>query len=347
MNEQELPPSMGEWKDLYEAAQDFKELGCWDWMYDADLFGVEDPVSGEIGYCCIMGAGGEHFALGVYQGSEGLAGYLQMQSGEIPEEPVEALTLQKCLMASFEDRERLEKPDLETIKQLSLKFRGRHAWPLFRGYRPCYCPWFVTGKEARFLIIALRQSVQVAPRFREDPHLLDPPQRGQFLIRVPRKVEGSVEWSDAWRAPAPYVPTSVDPEPIDFDRLQRIVETAGSTDGILEMDFSLSPGGVRESKGERPYYPYLVLVVDHSSGFVFDAEFVSANELNSAFAEKLLKLIEQHQMIPREIQIRREEAAALLNTVAMSLDIRLSRKPRLKSLDKAKREFFNYMKLTG
>jgi len=60
--------SLQEWKALYEAALEFKELAPWNWMNDTDFFGVKDPVSGEIGYCCIMGAAGEYYALGLYSG---------------------------------------------------------------------------------------------------------------------------------------------------------------------------------------------------------------------------------------------------------------------------------------
>ena len=49
-------PSLQEWKSLYKAAIEFKKLAPWSWMYDTDIFGVKDPVSGKIGYCCIMGA---------------------------------------------------------------------------------------------------------------------------------------------------------------------------------------------------------------------------------------------------------------------------------------------------
>lgn len=47
-------------------------------MRDSDIFGVQNPLDKEIGYCCILGATGEVFGLVVYLGSQGLLGYLNL-----------------------------------------------------------------------------------------------------------------------------------------------------------------------------------------------------------------------------------------------------------------------------
>ena len=177
------PPSIQEWKDLYEAAIQFKKMKCWDWMWDTNIFGVQNPVTGEIGYCCIMGGAGEHFALAVYQGSEGLYGYLTLQSGEKPSLQ-DILSLQKLLMASFEDRNLLQKEDIQLTKKIDLKFSGPNSWPLFRSYQPGYHPWHLTGEEARYLTLCLWQAIDVSLRFKGDPEKLTPAMGNRYLVRV-------------------------------------------------------------------------------------------------------------------------------------------------------------------
>ena len=110
--------SIQEWKDLYDAAIEFKRKECWNWMWDYDLFGVQNPVTGEMGYCCVMGGAGEFFALAVYLGSEGLNGYLELQSKKNYPSLEDMLNLQKLLMASFEDRKYLQKEDFQVIKKI-------------------------------------------------------------------------------------------------------------------------------------------------------------------------------------------------------------------------------------
>jgi len=196
-------PSIQEWRDLYDAAREFKKIESWNWMWDSDIFGVQNPVSGEIGYCCIMGKLGEHFALAVYLGTEGLEGYSKVQLEEVDPYSIDAFHLQKCLMASFEDREFLRKEDLQVIKRLGLKFRGRDSWPLFRNYWPGYFPWYLTSEEAKYLTIALHQTIDVALRFKNDPEMLTPPAENQYLVRVPEKEKGGLRWRDDWLEPYP------------------------------------------------------------------------------------------------------------------------------------------------
>ncbi len=224
MSKQDI--SLRDWAALYETAIEFKELGCWEWMIDSDLFGVQNPEAGEIGYCCVLGQLGKVMALNVYPGSQGLASYWRLH--EASEEAMEEgavvgsgaiLGSQLCLMASFEDRSELHQNDLAIIRALGLKFRGKKQWPMFRSYRPGFVPWFLTPPEVRFLLVALRQAMEVATRLRDHSDLLDPPD-GDTEIYFVRVLEGGT-WRDRWQRPAPYkVPQSV--PLLDEVRLARV-----------------------------------------------------------------------------------------------------------------------------
>jgi hypothetical protein len=134
-------PTLQEWRKLYEAAIQIKQLAPWERMSEDMLFGVQDPETGEIGFVSIMGALGEHFAVAVYIGAKGLQGFWIAHSGdENPFIPAEVILETFHLQASFEDRNMLRKDDRDIIKQLGLKFRGRNEWPMFRSYRPGFVP---------------------------------------------------------------------------------------------------------------------------------------------------------------------------------------------------------------
>ena len=292
------PPSIQEWKDLYDAAIEFKKLKCWDWMWDTDLFGVQNPVTGEIGYCCVMGGAGEHFALAVYQGSEGLNGYLALQSGENYPSLEDILSLQKLLMASFEDRNILQKEDIQLIKKFDLKFSGSNSWPLFRSYKPGCYPWYLTGEEARYLTLCLWQAIDVSLRFKDDSEMLTPPTENHYLIRVPKKDETSLSWRDEWIEPLPLKKAEFIVEPIDTDRLEEIKSRIPNGQGVWEL--------------------------------------AKPAECMSEFPGQFLKLAENYKSLPQEILVNKEETFKLLEPITSELGIKLRRVKKLKMLEDAK-----------
>ena len=341
----ETAPAKADWQALYQAALEFKEIEAWTWMYDSDVFGVQDPATGEIGYCCIMGNLGEMFALAVYLGSEGLESYMRIAS-EPPLDPSEAfeeLLLQKCLMASFGSIDELTKEDRQVIKRLGLKFRGRTAWPWFRSYRPAYHPWHITAEEARFLTLALQQAREVCLRFREDPALFEPSQEELWFVRVPEETSEGLSWRDAWLEPAVLEEEELPDVPLDELRLARLKKAAQFMDAVWEMDFSLSPSAVHEKIGERPYYPYLTMTVDHRSGFIFGTDLASPGTHLDEFPERFLALAERLKKLPTELWVIREEAYDLLEPLTSRLGIELYLVDELESLQEARTALGRFM----
>ncbi|KKT92431.1 MAG: hypothetical protein UW94_C0018G0018 [Parcubacteria group bacterium GW2011_GWA2_45_14] len=161
-------PSLDEWRRLYQAAQDFRNLAPWNWMSEAHLFSIATSDMPEIGYCSIQGALGEHLALAVYRGPRGLAGLNAVRRMKGPD-LLDMLLVNDMLMASFEDHEYLEQSDRNLIKKLGLSFRGAKEWPLIRSYQPRYAPWYLTAHEARFLTDALQQAIVIAQECHRDP----------------------------------------------------------------------------------------------------------------------------------------------------------------------------------
>ncbi len=136
-------------RELFDLSTQVKDLKPWRWMEETDLIGIENPETGEIGFISVMGSLGEHEAIALYLGAEGLYDFIDLHTDE-------SATAHRALeirhvQAAFSERKYLEKEDRNLIKQLGLKFKGG-AWPMFRSYRPGYLPWFVTLDEARFLI---------------------------------------------------------------------------------------------------------------------------------------------------------------------------------------------------
>ncbi|HBA55507.1 MAG: hypothetical protein GXY80_08520 [Syntrophorhabdus aromaticivorans] len=326
-------PSIEDWKDLYNITDTFKKLECWKWMTDSDLFGVRNPETGDISYCCIMGINKEFYGLAAYSGTKGLDTYLKIRSGDLLPGTDDLIFLQDCLILSFENREYVQNEDMSIIKGLSLKFRGRNQWPVFRGYRPGYHPWFLTKDEVVFFSKVLAQAIDVATRFKKNRNLLSPPNDGVYLVRVPCKEEGSLTWKDTWCKPAAPVEDGFDPEPINEIHVRRIKKARYRQHGVLELDFFFTPAPVQEKKGQRPYYPYALALVDHDSGLVLDMALAPQGEWQNTLQTKLLEYIDTGKAVPLRILARKKEIVAFLQPILSMLDVKVSLVKSLENID--------------
>ena len=336
-------PLLSEWKELYAAATAFKKVEPWTWMYDSDVFGVLNPASGEIGYCSIMGALGELYAMAVYLGTEGLKSYRDLQSGRISGD--EAAFTQKCLMASFEDRELLHPQDLEIIKQLGLKFQGRNAWVQFRNYEPGFYPWYLTKENAKFLKVALEQAHEVALMVKYDKAPLMAASKGYHLVRVPRMEGKLMVWETTYlkpRVPKKKPQQKEPPEPLDDIRLQRLRRKSHQPGMIWEADFFLAPMPIREGEG-RPFFPRMSIFADHDSGYVFGSNAFSNEEYRSAFQKQFYDVLDASDTLPEELWASKKEVQELIEPICTKLEITPRLVKKLAAVEEARASLFDHL----
>ena len=330
-------PSLDDWHKLYQATIRIKEIAPWEWMAETDIFGIQDPETGKIGFVSVMGALGEHLALAAYLGAEGLYSFWAFAESA-DDAPPDAFLGIPHLQASFEDRGELTNKDRALIKELGLRFRGRQEWPLFRSYRPGYLPWYLEPWEVRFLTHVLEQAAEVALRFKQDPAVLEPIDEESYLVRMPQQIAGDLLWGDKIVRVPPPEPKDI-PVPMDLEALE-YVKQLPQGEHTLEVDLSLVPIHVQE-KGERPYMPHMLLMVESESGFIFSTELLGPEPgLPELWGSVPMQVV--HQLVrmgtrPREIRVRTFELFALVQLLAQELGFEVKRSPRLRSLDRARR----------
>lgn len=333
-------PSLDEWRALYEAATAFKKARCWEWMYNDDLFGVMDPETGEVAYCCIMGELGEHYALGAYLGAEGLQSIFDMMDAPHTISP-DFLFIQKCLMASFENREDLDEEDRAVIKELGLKFRGKNQWPRFRSYEPGLYPWFLDAWECRFLTHALQQALEVSLRCRNSKAILECDQPRTFLVRVPKKEGNKIIWSDQYlKAPA-FVKKYVSFKATDELCLRRLLTSGNRSQSIWEVDTFFAPIPVQDKKNERPYYPKVFLIYDSNKDLILGHELMKDFLQEGHRCINVITDLMGKFKIPSQIVVERDETYFLLKDLCSKLNIPLKKVEQLLSIPQVREEMFS------
>lgn len=323
-------PTSEEWRKLYEIAVKFRDLAPWRWMTDSDIFGVKDPETGKVGYCCVLGMAGEVFGMVLYRGTEGLIGYLNMLYGEIRSAEDFVMT-QDCIKATFEDRGDLDRRDLELIRSLGLKFRGRKKWPQFRSFLPGYAPWYLTGQEVRFLSVALEQATFVAGRFREDPEVLSPPEEGRFLVRVPVRRGGRVHWRS--RRMKPDMKERFRLFQVEFPVVEGLDIAKGK---VWEVGYFAMLTPVRKGK-DRPFYPCVFMCVDRESKFILGMHITSYDDLVEEGVKWFAEMLADLGWGPEEIRVSQVEVRGMLGPIAEIYRIPLKKVKGLGAWSYAKR----------
>lgn len=328
------------WKKLYAAASQFEALMPWKTFDDDELFGVQDPADGQMGYGCILGALGEVLALNVYRGAEGFDLHQRMQKAEIDFERGEFLPLQNCLMAEFTDRESLEKADLEAIRKLGLHFRGPRAWPMFRSHLPNHGPWHLAEPEAVFLTFALRCACDVTRKV-EAGELDLKARQGQVFCYFPK---GSVhEFETRWE---PHPTHRAEPPPplaLDAERLTKIRQKPLAPGGVWEADVSYFP--VCLTDRDRPYFPRNTIVADRDSHFILGGGVLAPEKpAHQALADAVLESVESSGTLPNEVHVRDDKMVAALAPLGKELGVKIEARGRLDSVLDARRGLEGFLR---
>lgn len=323
--------SIDTWRRLYPAAEKLRKLEPWNFLFDDDLFAVREPATGLTYYCSVLGALGEVFALCAYRGGEGYDSWERMHFGDEDDDCYgDVFISQNLLMVEFVNRRELEKPDIEIIKNLALKIKGKNAHPCFRSMIPGCPPWHVDESEAQALISILHCASLFAVERKKNPEKVEKNKDGllTYLPRVDIAEDSAVptifEKPETKKEKAPPKIIEVDPFTL------KALKDAKSGMGLVwEVDafFNL---GMTVGDRDRPYWPRMVVVADHASGFLFNLQMVGP-EANTceAIARILFETIKKHGQKPSELHIRDADLSKALDPIAAKLDISVKVKKRL------------------
>ena len=341
--EELLDPTSEEARLLCQLASMIQQMSPWRFMSETDVFGFQDPETSELGFISVMGELGQHRAIAVYRGVEGLYGLRRFEEAlevdpksdaahemffEIPQ-----------IQLEFEQSAELEKRDRAMIKSAGFKF-PKDQRPKFRSYRPGYLPWFITRDEATHLIYALTQTLDVASRFFSEPNLLPMNENledREYLIRIPRMNESGPSWEESIFTVDPP-PTQLSPFSLEDSTVAELNELPRC--GPMEVDVFVLPGRVGRSN-ERPRLIYGLLSVDVESGFILGMELLEATEgvdlMLANLPEKLASQWLEHAMVPQQLKVRSQRLADLLRPLADQLALSISLVKRLPELNRAKK----------
>src|SRR5512132_3435289 len=147
-------------RDLYRKAREYHAARPWEALADDAVFGVEDPESGTVAWCSVLGAAGVMYGLAVYDGAEGLALYQGIMNETVSVDDVQMS--HRGFLVAFGRRDLLERSEIEALRTTPPSPPARDAWPMMRMLEPGYPPAVPDDPACRRLSIVLEQVLAVA-----------------------------------------------------------------------------------------------------------------------------------------------------------------------------------------
>lgn len=324
------------WLEMYKAAERVRDLEAWNWMYEDDMVAVVDPTNPEnIGFCSLMGAGGEFSALAIYQGIEGLYTWSDLREAgeESPDgtSQMNLMLLQKCWMIEFTDADGLCVSSKETLKALGLKYRGAGKWIDISNREPGVFPWYVDEEDVPFITTCINQFFDVALRAEDDESILSKPnpdykeldfdeeemeegameemiaqmeESEDLMIKrsATEQKDGKWLWEDSYFDPfnsnlyeMPIQRITPSIRAVALGKKLKVKEAA------ILIGFLMLPTPMQEDKKEAPFFACVNFFIQYGSGMILNQEISRYSEAKGKFEKAMLDLFEKIGFIPSQI----------------------------------------------
>ncbi len=270
----------------------------WERMEESEIFALQPDPDSTVYFVSVMGSAGEHMAVAYYPGMESFVKFRACQSGDLsPQDGLEEILLNGHLQAGFEPRQNLLPAEKAALKSAKRTYRGH--WPVFRSHRAARVPWPVDTQEAGILTKLMAATLPVLDRVVAGEDLLAHYDEDEFFLRGPDGADGTCRLANL---------------PVPRHRLQAVLDK-DALDGVrrtklnAEMELALMLSPVNDvPRGEPPYFPFLLVLVDSDRGNVLGVELLSTVDgIDAALVrlpEAITRVIRQGGVVPSSIGVR-------------------------------------------
>ena len=335
---------------LFEMAFQYKKTRLWKEMFENQIFAVRLP-RGRIGYVSIMGMLGEHNAVALYVGDEGLKSYFTMSCDgfqyldETDYNP--ALLNNICLQTVFDGKEYLEPEEIEAAKNYAslhkIKISGKNAYPHFIKNSAGFIPWPVDSKEdEEDMVTALEAAVMISA---------GPMVNGFDFRAFPEIHEGSSELPLLERdgdnfsmkmIPMPEVEPYSAPRGECYDDDAAAQLKALHRNGTLIAGLSILPSPTGWDQSDIPVIPTYLFVIEEETEIMLPVQPVALYETRTdVMLNKFMEALLQAGVYPAVIKAFDEYTEALLEKWCSDMDIELEFDFMNPDMMMAKRDFFD------
>ena len=301
---------------MYDLAYKFKNSKIWKTVYEQDLFAVKLP-DGQIGYCQIMGIGGDHIAVALYIGEKGYHSYRKLlEIAEAnPYASSDEMLVQDCIQCSLENKEFLYDWEIAEVraytKKHGINLRGPNSFPHFVRFFPYCVPWPMAEDNDIAAITRVMEAVSF---------MIDKLQIGRkqdLWNTAKRTLPLFTKEGDSFTLSKTAIPAASKdapyPEPQHINDLLIGKLKRYKQGGTLQCELIRSPEPVQIDPDQVPFLAPIFLTLDTDTGTMFKSVLLNHAEIDpEELLDRVIKLLLENKCYPSEIEVQSEQTAAIL-----------------------------------
>ncbi|MCR4600826.1 MAG: hypothetical protein K5767_03680 [Clostridia bacterium] len=329
------------WIRLYDAADEIFSLKPWNLFAVTDLAEIHLEGEDEPCYVSMTGMFEEDPGISVYKGQKGLvsfSNYINLVDS-VPKYVTESR--KNSLDLIWGPREELKKRDMDVIKSINRKYRGRDVWPLFRELRTGFERWYLTDEEVVTMAEVLEGLAEAYRELMAARKLIDMEEGGRILWQ---KDEVSGEWSAELLSPVQKIEAVTEGCIITDELLIRRLKRMKRNTAVLELDLPYIPIPIGGKNGrERARYPRILMLADGMKERAVDRYYLKGPvDPKDAVLSSLINYIEEEGR-PPAIYVRSTEVYSIIGHLCMSIGVEVSLTTSLRGLDHCVEDMIIYM----
>lgn len=312
------------WSDVFSLTKDFQEAAPWEHIGDNHLFAFFDEKSKIPIVCSVLGYREDNFGLAIYIGREGLMSLVHSYLIDHEFEQMNTLHTQRSVLLSLKNREDVTKEAYAFLTKHKGSFHGKKAWPTYTSYRPGFYPWHCSEQEIAYLVQALERVLQLTKDVKEGLYMPSFPEEEKMLFQEWNERKTAADYTSIYvenvhaRLHHPKLALSE----LDLKRVKKVKRKIPVT---VEFSYQYLFTPIQKRKGQRPYFPVIVLALDHEDGSLIFHELFDKPIDTEVIQQMFLKTIHALRGFPEQLIVDEKteyHLLALIEELAILDDLR-------------------------
>lgn len=310
-----------DYNSLLNVANELNKLKPWNYFDNGDIIAIQLE---EMKYfVSVMGAGEQEYGLMIYDEVFGYASLekiiMNMPLSDDFSFDLSALTI------NYVNRDELEKEDYQLIKDQGLSFRGKKNWISLRRFEPGFVPQHPDYMDTEDMIEIVKIMIGITKMRMDGWEYPDVPLNVFPLFEMDDNenihLRGHLQMDRVENAPL-----EIEVNEFEIAKFKKKQKSALE----IELDYFYLQS-ITVNEDERPIYPLIQVIADHSTGQIIGNEIIPFPKLSFIQQQLFWEMLKEFPVRPKKILVNKD-TERILEPVAnlVGIELVISTLPNIK-----------------